>query len=115
MRPEGLGKLKKLNKMIGTRTRDLLVCSIAPQPFTPQRASLLNSTSYELKLLHVSAALDHFQATVKLVKIVTLYFQCNYDLLFRNLKHFNTLSKFNKTNNSSVILCITLWTTLCSN
>jgi hypothetical protein len=31
----------------------------------------------KIKISTVSAALDHPQATVKLVKIVTLYFQCN--------------------------------------
>jgi hypothetical protein len=31
VRPEGLGKLKKSND-IGSRTRDIPACSIAPQP-----------------------------------------------------------------------------------
>jgi hypothetical protein len=30
--PEGLGKLKKLIHFIGSRTRDLLACSIVPYP-----------------------------------------------------------------------------------
>jgi hypothetical protein len=31
MRPEGLGQFKKIH-LIGTRSRDLPVCSIVPQP-----------------------------------------------------------------------------------
>jgi hypothetical protein len=31
MRPEGLGKLEKIH-LIGTRSRDLPVCSLVPQP-----------------------------------------------------------------------------------
>jgi hypothetical protein len=34
VRLEGLGKLKKLKDLIGTRTRDLPTCSIVPQPST---------------------------------------------------------------------------------
>jgi hypothetical protein len=34
LRLEGLGKLRKSNDLIGTRTRDLPSCSIAPQPST---------------------------------------------------------------------------------
>jgi hypothetical protein len=37
VRLEGLGKLKHLNGVIGTRTRDLSACSIAPQPSTLPR------------------------------------------------------------------------------
>jgi hypothetical protein len=36
-RLEGLGKLKELNDLMGTRTRDLPICSIAHQPTTLQR------------------------------------------------------------------------------
>jgi hypothetical protein len=32
VRLEGLGKLKNFNDLIGSRTRDLLSCIIAPQP-----------------------------------------------------------------------------------
>jgi hypothetical protein len=32
MQLEGLDKLKKFNDLIGTRTRGLSACSIAPQP-----------------------------------------------------------------------------------
>jgi hypothetical protein len=43
VRLEGLGQLKKFNELIGTRTRDLPACSIAPQlttlPRTPQSKS----------------------------------------------------------------------------
>jgi hypothetical protein len=38
VRLEGLGKLKKSNDLIGNRTRDLLACSIMPQPTTIPRA-----------------------------------------------------------------------------
>jgi hypothetical protein len=34
VRLEGLGKLKTSNDLIGTRSRDLPACSIAPQPAT---------------------------------------------------------------------------------
>jgi hypothetical protein len=34
MRLEGLVKLKKFSGLIGTRTRDLSTCRIAPQPST---------------------------------------------------------------------------------
>jgi hypothetical protein len=32
MQLEGLGQLKKSNDLIGNRTRDVLACSIVPQP-----------------------------------------------------------------------------------
>jgi hypothetical protein len=35
---EGLGKLKKLNYLIGTRNRDLWACNIAPQLSFNRRA-----------------------------------------------------------------------------
>jgi hypothetical protein len=38
VRLEVLGKLKKEIHLIGTRTRDLLACSIVPQQTTPPRA-----------------------------------------------------------------------------
>jgi hypothetical protein len=41
MRLEGLYKLKKSNGLIGTRTRDLPACSIAPQPNSLLRAPVL--------------------------------------------------------------------------
>jgi hypothetical protein len=34
MRVERLGKLKNFDNLIGTRTRDIPVCSIVPQPTT---------------------------------------------------------------------------------
>jgi hypothetical protein len=34
VQPEGLGKVKKINDLIGSRTRDLPICSIVPQPIT---------------------------------------------------------------------------------
>jgi hypothetical protein len=37
MRLEGLGALKIFNYRIGTRTRDLLICTIAPQLSTLPR------------------------------------------------------------------------------
>jgi hypothetical protein len=41
----GLGKLKKLNDLIGTQTQDLLACSIAPEPsrllYAPQAVEYL--------------------------------------------------------------------------
>jgi hypothetical protein len=43
MRLEGLGKLKKINDVIGTRTRDLPACSIAPQPSTLARVPYDNN------------------------------------------------------------------------
>jgi hypothetical protein len=39
---EGLGKLKKSNDLIGTRTRDLPACGIVPQPTTLPRALRVN-------------------------------------------------------------------------
>jgi hypothetical protein len=36
---EGLHKLDKLNDHIGTRIRDFLTCSIAPQPYVLPRAA----------------------------------------------------------------------------
>jgi hypothetical protein len=39
VRLDGLGQLKKIH-LIGTRTRDLPVCSIVPQPTTLPRAPL---------------------------------------------------------------------------
>jgi hypothetical protein len=35
---QGLGKLKQYNDLIGTRTRDLPACNIAPKPCTLPRA-----------------------------------------------------------------------------
>jgi hypothetical protein len=40
VRLEGLGKLKKSNDLIGTRSHDLPACSIVPQPTTLQRAPI---------------------------------------------------------------------------
>jgi hypothetical protein len=37
MRMEGLVKLKELNEIIGSQTRDLLACGIMPQPITLER------------------------------------------------------------------------------
>jgi hypothetical protein len=39
VRPEGLGKLKIFDDLIGTRTRDLPACSIALQLITVPRAA----------------------------------------------------------------------------
>jgi hypothetical protein len=36
VRLEGLGALKKINDPIGRGTRDLLACSVAPQPYMIQ-------------------------------------------------------------------------------
>jgi hypothetical protein len=41
VRLEGLGKLKKSNDLIGTRTRYLPTCSIVPQPTTLPRAAFI--------------------------------------------------------------------------
>jgi hypothetical protein len=38
VRLKGLGKLKIVNDLIGTRTRDLQACSIGPEPSTVPRA-----------------------------------------------------------------------------
>jgi hypothetical protein len=43
VRLEGLGKLKNINDLIGTRTRDIPVCSIVPQPSTLPRPSRVKS------------------------------------------------------------------------
>jgi hypothetical protein len=51
--------------------------------------SIIKVTSI-IKLLRVSSLFGHPQATIKLVEIVTLYFQCNWDGLFYKLKHFST-------------------------
>jgi hypothetical protein len=40
---QGLGKFKKFKDLIGTRTSDLIVCSIAPQPSTLPNWTELNS------------------------------------------------------------------------
>jgi hypothetical protein len=42
LRLEGLGQWKKSNDLIGTWTRDLPACSIAPQPTTLPRAWVIN-------------------------------------------------------------------------
>jgi hypothetical protein len=47
---EGLGKLKKLNNLTGTRTRDLPDCSIAPQPSTLPRAPVIRAGNTTSKL-----------------------------------------------------------------
>jgi hypothetical protein len=39
---QDLSKLKKLNDLVGTQTRDLLACSIAPQP------NMLHTTKREI-------------------------------------------------------------------
>jgi hypothetical protein len=52
VRKEGLGKSKKYNDFIGTRTRNLPTCSITPQPSTLphalQRRSFLSQKSFML-------------------------------------------------------------------
>jgi hypothetical protein len=48
VQPEGLGKLKKKIHPIGTRTRDLPVCSIVPQPTTLPRAHFDLWVDYEI-------------------------------------------------------------------
>jgi hypothetical protein len=40
VRPEGLGKSKNRNYVIGNGNRDLQACSVVPQPITIQCASL---------------------------------------------------------------------------
>jgi hypothetical protein len=47
VRLEELGKLKKFH-LIGTRTRDLPVCSIVPQPTTLPRTPLWNKVRHEI-------------------------------------------------------------------
>jgi hypothetical protein len=50
VRLEGFGKLKKSNNLIGNGTRDLLACSIVPQPTTLSRApNLTYIFSYYMK------------------------------------------------------------------
>jgi hypothetical protein len=46
---EGLGKLKNID-LIGTRTRDLLACSIVPQPTALPRAPI--ATTYPIYLVY---------------------------------------------------------------
>jgi hypothetical protein len=41
VRQEGLGQLKKISNLIGTRTVELPACSLAHQPSTIPRAPLL--------------------------------------------------------------------------
>jgi hypothetical protein len=41
--------------------------------------------SKKLKLVYVSAPLDNPQATVKLIKIITMYFQYNLDGIFSDI------------------------------
>jgi hypothetical protein len=53
MRLEGLGKLKTIH-LIGTRSRDLPVCSIVPQPTTLPRAP---TKTGRLKIPEMSAIL----------------------------------------------------------
>jgi hypothetical protein len=55
VRPEGLGKLKKIN-LSGTRTRDLPACSIVPQPTTLPRA-LKFLYAFLIFLIHVTSVL----------------------------------------------------------
>jgi hypothetical protein len=46
VRLEMLGKLKKFNHLIGSRTRDLPACSILPQPTTlPPSPSCINNSN----------------------------------------------------------------------
>jgi hypothetical protein len=45
VRLEGLGKLKKQNDHVGSRTLDLPACSIAPQPFKLSR----NPSAFQLE------------------------------------------------------------------
>jgi hypothetical protein len=49
---EGLGKLEKKNRPIGTRTRDLVACRIVPQPTTllcaPARSAEIHAKSFAL-------------------------------------------------------------------
>jgi hypothetical protein len=53
VRLEGLGQLKKFSDLIGTRTRDLPVCSIVSQPTTLRRAPVKRVERLLLLLLLV--------------------------------------------------------------
>jgi hypothetical protein len=52
MRLERLGQLKKIDDIIGNRTRDLPACSTVPRPNTLPRAPLSHHISYEWWLSH---------------------------------------------------------------
>jgi hypothetical protein len=43
VRSEGLGKLKKFNYLIGSRSRDLPACGISPQPLRYRVPNVLHS------------------------------------------------------------------------
>jgi hypothetical protein len=71
--PEGLDKFKKLIYLIGSRTRDLPACSIAPQTTTLPRALLkVGSFSTSIKcvsrksnrLVYANEAVDSKEAAV---------------------------------------------------
>jgi hypothetical protein len=54
---EGLSKLKKkFNDLVGTRTRDLLICSIVPQPTTLSRAPHLSKRDSNRTLHFISCS-----------------------------------------------------------
>jgi hypothetical protein len=74
MQLEGLGELKKFNHLIGSRTRDLLACNIAPQPCTlPLTPSI--SKRFETKYcLHLQGSLRSVFATCMLFSWFTLRF-----------------------------------------
>jgi hypothetical protein len=70
MRLEGLGKLKKKIHLIGTRTRDLPVCSIVPQPTTLPRARqpiVTGSQSSQETIHYTEIKAQFWQAGFKLV------------------------------------------------
>jgi hypothetical protein len=51
VRPEGLGNLEKIH-LIGTRSRDLPVCNVVPQPLRYRVPRLSNKRRWKQKLRH---------------------------------------------------------------
>jgi hypothetical protein len=56
VRLEGSGKFKKFTELIGTRTRDLLIYSIVPEPLLHEMFALL---AYMLIIIIIDVGEDH--------------------------------------------------------
>jgi hypothetical protein len=58
VQPEGLGKFEKIH-LIGTRSHDLLACSIVPQPLRYRVPHLAKSINDEFIIMQLSPASYH--------------------------------------------------------
>jgi hypothetical protein len=76
VRLEGLGKLKKFNDIIGTRTQDLPASSIAPQPSALLRSPIIIMIIIIIiiimRLLHIANYRQSLQKIIIIIIIIII-------------------------------------------